>query len=304
MFSSRINPADSTYFVAPPTNNAPRHQTHIYVEHTNGVFVPSAVHEQLHSQLETQRNLKNAESGAQQATSYWNFTDDAKDYAEFVSDAMLFFKKLGDHISGFACGFCIFLIVACYSDYSSQFFFSLYSKFFTVVEKWFMAMSLTLVVLNLYPMAFELSSIDRRRLAKAMKGEADASAGGGGAAGEGNQQQQAHGGPAGGPSAPSRWQAFEATRLFAARAVNLLTDNVMLRMLLGQSTSPFRHLLQVKFLCYCGCLGATIVEMSISQEQTKASIQTLEAQSSARLQGAILSRCVLFTAAWFLGLRA
>jgi hypothetical protein len=302
----KVNPADSVYLVTPPAFNAPRHQTHIFVEHTNGLFVPSAVHEQLNTQFESQRNLQST-SGTDQS-SYWNFTDDAKDYAAFVDDVMHFFKKLADLISGFACGFCIFLIISCYSSYSSTFFFELYGNFFTLVEKWFLAMSLVLVILNLYPMAFELSRINRRRsFGGGTIGASDDPSNGNNNLSPGVSGQRSIGATAAGlqqQPEQQRWQALEATRMFARRAVSLLTDNVMLRMLLGESTSPFRHLVQLRFFCYAGCLGCTIVEMSISQGKSSKTIQELSSASASRLHGAILARCVLFTLAWFMGLRS
>ena len=283
-FFPKQNPADSAYLVTPPASNVPRHQTHIFVEHTNGIFVPSTVHEQIHTQLESQRSLA---SGSPKST-VWDFTDDAKDYATFVEDAMLLFKKLADMISGFACGFCVFFVISGYVNYSSPFFFAFYANFYTVVEKWFLAMCLVLMILSLFPLSFELSRIDRQRsFAEAIASD------------DGAQRGMDN---ATAPPVQVTDQRWQATR-FALKAVSLLTDNVMLKMLLGDSTSPFRYLVQLRFLCYLGCLCCTIVEISVSQGRDANAIISLDSSTSARLHASVLARCGLFALAWLLGLK-
>lgn len=156
---AHVRPTTAPHPVA--NNHQPsQHVSKVFVEHQSGAFIPLAVHHELEAkQMEDEARFA-AANGAMSSTAAWNFDEDAKDYHIRLQETMRMFRRCLDMLSGLACGFSLFKIIDVYGNAvarSDANFLATYTASADIIPKCYLMLTLTLVVLCIVPVAYDLA---------------------------------------------------------------------------------------------------------------------------------------------------
>lgn len=320
--------ANSYNFTPAVTHGVPQHQGHVFVEHNNGMFVPLNVHNQIeHKKIQDQQTsgLRGAFGGAS-----WNFNEDAKDYREKLETTMRFIGRLRDMVNGLASGFAFFKIMELYTNSEARsddaVFLASYETGRDIVPKCFLFLCILLTLLSLLPMGFDFAmsslaaitfgtqfSASAQRSTLLQQQQQQRSGGnfndisvavsGVSSTGQGpNNNNNNH--PGGAPPPPGvSGSGGNFGKFTSAIAAN--TYQRLFRFLgwSNPSESPFRHLLQVRFVAFIAALAMTILEIAVVDQQPLPLATSLSATDIETLHAAIVSRAAVLLVSWLFSLK-
>jgi hypothetical protein len=216
--------------------------------------------------------------------SFWDFTDDAKEYEQLIHSMSHFMKRLGDLLGSFSAGYYSFIVVAVYSytSFGGNTFTFMYPSY-DVVVKVNLALAMMLIVSTAIPCVLELALFNNR----------------------------------------SREQHFLTSVVqkmkLNDRMVNTNRDEVYRGeqgAVVSQSTygrlvgqpepraSSFRYILSVPFFCYVVALGATFTEISVVQQRSANDLSVVTASDVTKLHVATIVRVAVLLIGWFSSLTA
>lgn len=319
---------NSQIFIQPPISTVPgqlpQPKNHVFVEHSNGLFIPLEVHRQIETRQQIDAELSRGIAGG--ASNSWNFQEDAKDYIDTLMTVMKFLRRLLDMLSALACGFTLFKVLDVYAvpdSRSGTTFLQAYSGSVDILPKCFLFLCILLVLLSLFPMAYDLAMRNLSNLTIgttfSVVAQRNLAAGNGGALASGVlDMSYAVGSNAsiGGSAANNRVSrsvaglenptAFGAQQSKPVNFAKSIADATYQRLtrIFGLSdamNSPFRHMMQVRFICFCGALAMTIIEIAVVDQQKD--LIHLSPALEQNLHAAILVRAGLFALGWLFSLR-
>lgn len=311
--------ANSNNFTPAVTHGIPPHQGHVFVEHNNGIFIPLNVHNQIESK-KLQQEQQQQSSGMRGAFgASWNFHEDAKDYQEMLATTMRFLRRLRDMVNGLACGFAVYKIMEVYTTDArgdSTMFLASYESSRDIVPKCFLFLTILLLVLSLLPMGFDFAmgslaaitfgsqftpTAQRSALAEQQQqpgrnNNVSASvvpvAGG---YGEGSVHHRGTTSVSGGGGRFGRFAS--------ALAANTYQRFFQFLGWASPADSPFRHLIQVRFVAFLAALAMTIFEIALVDEQPLPLEDSMSPSSIQKLHAAIVTRAVVLLVSWLFSLK-
>lgn len=283
----------------PTISGAPSRKKHVFVEHTNGMFVPQSVHEQLR-QAEEQRKLglMMSQGGKAVGGAGWGEREDAKDFITTVNQLKKIIARVVQLFGSFSFGFCAFQFLFTYADSSNanaERFLPAYSKFYFVQQKIMMISMLILVTFHAFPVAFEFGTRRQKResVTKTMAQAQHA-----------KNARQLESGGSNLPSGSRLSTSMQATSIVAKSTEDdgtrtgdgyetSLQSTKILNMLYGKTmASPLRHLFSVQFICYIVSLAATIIVTSVEEGRDEEAVLHISDSLLSRLQIALIIRTV------------
>ncbi|CUG35224.1 transmembrane protein, putative [Bodo saltans] len=313
--------ANSYNFTPAVNHGVPQHQGHVFVEHNNGMFVPLNVHNQIENKkIQDQQTSGIGSFGGGGAT--WNFHEDAKDYRERLESVMRFLARLRDMVNGLASGFAFFKIMELYTNADARadnsIFLASYETGVDIVPKCFLFLCILLLVLSLLPMGFDFameslaaitfgtqfsanaqrSTLHQQQQHRSLGGMNDISVAVSGVSSAGGAHSGAAPPPAGVSGSGGQFGRF--TSALAANTYQRLFR------FLGWSNptdSPFRHLLQVRFLAFLSALAMTILEIAVVDQRSLPLVDSLSSSSVSTLHAAIIARAAVLLVSWLFSLK-
>lgn len=316
----------------PTVMGAPMRKKHIFVEHTNGMFVPQSAHEQI-KKAEEQRKigLMMSRGGAAVGGAGWGEREDAKNFIETMKSIKRIMARLVHVIGAFSFGFCAFQFLNTYADSDSQnasVYLPALARFAAVEQKLMMIFMMLLIILHAFPFAFEFGTnrqktnsvaqtIAQNQQAKNQK-QLDHAAGG--FKGDGHSASNNNAG------AVFRSSDGEAVVLASnddthaqsgpygmSMSVNnnhnkdkILShhDIKFISALYGKTQlSPFRHFFSIQFICYIISLVATIVITTVEEGRDKEALLAISDSLLQRIQIAQIVRAAALLIASLASLR-
>eukprot|EP00758_Cryptobia_borreli_P001455 Tbor_TRINITY_DN2256_c0_g1::TRINITY_DN2256_c0_g1_i1::g.2798::m.2798 len=290
--------------ILPQMISVPSRKRHVYVEYTNGLFIPKSMHDEV--KLAEERKKASLMIGGQQVGgSAWDSQEDAKDYIVFMDTVRKFLQRVSFGLGGLVLGFSISLVTLIETDPLDQFqtFILYYSHFYFIEQKFFLLIGLIMAVIHPFRFAFELGTRQqyRRSVAQALA-------------------QSKH-------VKNSRLIA-QATDVSAARPFGvtvglssqgglggsgMLVDyeerddeerTQFMSMFYGSMmASPWRHFANIQYIGYIGALLCTIVVTSVIQNQTEQQVKGMVISDIRKLRIAFFLRTGFLAVAWLLSLK-
>ena len=287
--------------ILPHMNGAPPRRRRVYVEHTNGLFVPQSVHEEVMRAEE--RKLASLMMGVgQQAGGLGQGA--AEDPADFYSNIKFvkdIIRRLSSHIAGFLFGFATLMLILSVSDptgTTQTSFLNAYSNFSVTEYKTFMILGMLVLIMHPVDFAWELGTQRQRKSSVAQ------------VLTQGNREKniRAVDDDTGNGQSAMRLQKSSVGGMTAvnvdAEQGEEEENNKVLALLYGSMlASPWRHFTNIQFLFHVGSLACTVVIMSAVQGRSSAQIVDLDDTRRTNVRVAIVARAILLGVAWLLSIR-
>ena len=288
--------------ILPHMSGAPSRRRRVYVEHTNGLFVPQSVHEEVKRAEERKLASLMMGSGQQAGGLGQGAAEDPADFFSNIEFLKQLIKRLSSHLAGFLFGFATLMFILSVTDPTGSTqtnFLSAYANFSGVEHQLFMVIGMLIIIMHPFQFAWELGTMGQKKgsvtqvLSHDNREKNNRTVDDG--SGSTQNVKRIHRSSVGGTAAIDVDAEMDEEE----------ENNKVLALLYGSAfASPWRHFSDIQFLFHLGSLACTVVITSVVQGRTDGQIRDeLDDNYKDNIRIAVITRAVLMGVAWVLSLR-